>query len=363
LYTLLRRAGLSGLRSEAHYGLSLVLGGGEVNMRELVALYGLFANSGRFRPLRFRLDDPLVEGPSLLSPQAAFMVRDMLSANPRPDGVNYTNSPENQWPIAWKTGTSWGFHDAWTVGLVGDYLLGVWVGNFDGTANPALIGLKAATPLFFQIADALALILSGEQPTPLTPPAGLNEVEVCLASGDLPNRWCPQTVTTWFIPGKSPIRVSNLHRPVAVDRSSGKAVCPPYDPEHTRQEVFAYWPSDLERLFRAAGLPRRQPPSLPEHCSQEGTGRSGDPPRLRSPLTSVIYTLRLSKPEESIELAAAIDGGSDRMYWFADDAYLGGTNRGTSLSWRPTRSGTFEISVVDDHGRATMRTVVVEFLP
>jgi penicillin-binding protein 1C len=51
------------------------------------------------------------------------------------------------------------------------------------------------------------------------------------------------------------------------------------------------------------------------------------------------------------------------MYWFADDAYLGGTNRGTSLSWRPTRSGTFEISVVDDHGRATMRTVVVEFLP
>lgn len=362
-YGLLSGAGISNLRSEDHYGLSLVLGGGELSMVELVELYGLLANGGTLRPLRFLVDQPMSKGVALLSPQAAFMVRDMLASNPRPDGISALNGVAGHWPIAWKTGTSWGFHDAWTVGLVGDYLLAVWIGNFDGRANPAFIGLKAATPLFFQVADALELILAGAPPTPPQPPDGLIEVEVCQASGELPNRWCPQTVKTWFIPGKSPIRVSTLHRPVMVDRRSSKAVCPPFDPQQTRLEVFEFWPSDLERLFHAAGLPRQSPPSLPEQCSGQGYGLSGDPPRINSPLTNVVYTLRLSKPEESIELSAAVDGDSEQMYWFADDRYLGSNNRGTNLSWRPAEVGTFEVNVVDDQGRGAGRTVRVEFLP
>lgn len=359
----LRAAGVSGLQSEDHYGLSLVLGGGELSMEELVGLYGLLANGGRLRPLRLLADEPMHEGIGLLSPQAAFIVRDMLTSNPRPDRVSVHYEAAGHWPIAWKTGTSWGFHDAWTVGLVGDYLLAVWIGNFDGKANPAFIGLKAATPLFFQVADALELTLAGEQPTSAPPPAGLIEVEVCRASGELPNRWCPQTVKTWFIPGKSPIQVSTLHRPVVVDLHSNKPVCPPFDPQQTRLEVFEFWPSDLERLFRAAGVPRRSPPPLPEHCSGQGYGISGDPPRIGSPLTNVVYTLRLSKPEESIELSAAVDGASKQMYWFADDRYLGSNSRGTNLSWRPAQAGTFEVGVVDDQGRSAGRTVRVQFLP
>ncbi|MGE4560016.1 MAG: penicillin-binding protein 1C [Desulfobulbus sp.] len=363
LHGFLRSAGISGLRSEDHYGLSLVLGGGELSMEELVELYGLLANEGKLRPLRYQTQEPIAPGIPLLSPQAAFMVRDMLASNPRPDGTTTANRPGNRWPIAWKTGTSWGFHDAWTVGLVGDYLVAVWIGNFDGRSNPSFIGLKAATPLFFQVADALELTLADEHPTLPQPPPGLIEVEVCQASGDLPNRWCPHTVKTWFIPGKSPIRVSTLHRPVAVDRQSGAAVCPPYDPERTKLEVHAFWPSDLERLFRAAGLPRRSPPPLPASCSRQGYRISGDPPQMRSPLTNVVYTLRHSKPGESIELAAAIDGDAERMYWFADDRYLGSNSRESSLSWRPARAGTFGLSVVDDQGRSAGRTVAVEFLP
>ena len=187
----------------------------------------------------------------------SFLVRDMLAGNPRPD---HRDSIGNAWKIAWKTGTSWGFRDAWTVGLVGDYALAVWIGNFDGRANPAFVGIKAAAPLFFRMTDALELTLTGEPPAPITPPPGLIRLEVCAASGDLPNRWCPQTAATWFIPGKSPIRVSTLHRPVTIDLRTGLAACPPFDPNHTRLEVFEFWPSDVQRLFRDAGLPRRLPP-------------------------------------------------------------------------------------------------------
>ena len=77
--------------------------------------------------------------------------------------------------------------------------------------------------------------------------------EVCAASGELPNRWCPQTRKTWYIPGVSPIRVSNLHRPVLIDTRTGKAACPPFETQYTREEVFEFWPSDIQRLYRAAG--------------------------------------------------------------------------------------------------------------
>ena len=364
LYDLLRDAGVTGLRSEAHYGLSLVLGGGELSMEELVRLYAILANEGRLRPLRYLTNDPLSPGRPLLSPEAAFMVRDMLASGIRPEGGNSKYGQKPHWPAAWKTGTSWGFHDAWTVGLVGDYVLAVWIGNFDGKASSSFIGVKAATPLFFQIADALELALPKAHPQLSAPPPGLIKVEVCQESGELPNHWCPQITKTWFIPGKSPIRVSTLHRPVVVDKTSGQAVCPPYNPLTTKLEVYAFWPSDLDRLFRAAGLPRRTPPQLPERCSAKlGHTINGDPPRLNSPLAHVVYTLRLSKPEESIELAAAVDGNSERMYWFANDRYLGNNGKGSNFAWRPEHTGTYALSVVDDQGRSTGRTVRVQFLP
>ena len=96
------------------------------------------------------------------------------------------------------------------------------------------------------------------------PPAGVTKVAVCAESGDLPNAWCPQTVDTWYIPGKSPIKVSQLHRAVAVD-AGGRPTC---DPAATaRLEVHEFWSSDMLKLFREAGMPRRRPPALPD-CSR-----------------------------------------------------------------------------------------------
>jgi len=207
-YQFLQSAGVGQLASEEHYGLALVLGGGEISTQELATLYATLANGGVLKPLRFRASDPPEHGTRLLSAEASFMVMDMLGQHGRPDET--TGAQPVQRPVFWKTGTSWAFRDAWTAGIFGPYVLIVWVGNFDGSGNPAFVGVDAAAPLFFRIIDGVRDEIANLPEPDLRPPAGLRRVEVCLATGELPNRWCPQTGSTWFIPGKSPIRTGML---------------------------------------------------------------------------------------------------------------------------------------------------------
>ena len=196
-------------------------------------------------------------------------------------------------PVAWKTGTSWGFRDAWSAGVFGRYVLVVWIGNFDGSGNPAFVGVKAAAPLFFQIVDSLRSQQLDPPEPPRVPPRNLSRVEVCAASGDLPNEYCPERVSTWFLPGKSPIRPSTLHRAVFIDSRTNQAVCAPN--EYTRREIHEFWPSDMLRLFREAGMPRREPPRAPD-CSGTTLANETDAPQIVSPLRGVTYSVRLSKP-------------------------------------------------------------------
>jgi len=356
LYQFLRDAGISRMASEQHYGLALVLGGGEVTMQELSGLYAMLANRGELRPLRLLASSPKTKGTRMLSEEASFMTMDMLRQNPRPDDV--VAAQPSRLPVYWKTGTSWSFRDAWTAGSFGPYVLVVWIGNFDGAGNPAFVGVDAAAPLFFRIADALRAERPGLAEPIRRNPANLRRVPVCIASGDLPNAWCPQVGSTWFIPGKSPIRVSNVHRPVIVDTATGKPACPPYDPGHTRTEVYEYWPSDLARVFAQAGMPRRTPPALPD-C-QGGGQLAGEPPRITSPTRGSSYQIRASRlGTERIAFTATVDASAHRLYWFVDDAYLGSVPNGQGLMWAPERTGRFLVRVVDDAGRSDARPLVI----
>jgi len=364
LYGFLKAAGIGRMASERHYGLALVLGGGELTMQELARLYATLANHGVLRPLRFRTDEPVATGVRLLSDEASFMLMDMLRQNPRPDDGALGQGSRvgtRGLPVYWKTGTSWAFRDAWSAGVFGPYVLVVWSGHFDGSSNPALIGAQAAAPLFFRILDAIAAQDRRLAEPAWTLPAGVKRVQVCLASGDLPNVDCPQRGDTWFIPGKSPIKVSNVHRVLMIDTRSGQVACPPYDPQHTRREVFEYWPSDLAQVFAQAGMPRRKPPAVPD-CDNAAAS-DGDPPQIDSPLRGVTYALRRSQPERNrIALSASVDAGVRRLYWFADDAYLGHVAPGETLFWQAPKPGAHTLRAVDDHGRADARGVRVEVL-
>jgi penicillin-binding protein 1C len=353
LYDFLKNAGVSDLKSEKHYGLALALGGGELTMQELVSLYAMLANHGEFRPVSLTQENQ--KPYRLLSQEAAFITLDMLRQNPRPD----TSEPDQQ-KVAWKTGTSWGFHDAWTIGVAGNDVLAVWVGNFDGKPNPAFIGIKTAAPLFFQTLDSLRHqhLLSSYSAVEALPPRALSRVKVCTASGDLPNQYCKDLSETWFIPGKSPIKISSLHRPVYIDNATGLAVC--HAGANTHEEIFEFWSSDMLRLFREAGMPRRVPPALPADCNN-ALQTSTDNPQITSPVKGVTYTIRLSQPA-SIALRANRDG-QGAIYWFADNGYINKSETGNAIAWTPQKSGRYVLRAVDEAGRADSREVKVEFVP
>ena len=282
----------------------------------------------------------------------------MLRKNPRPDSITIDTAGK-QPPIAWKTGTSYAYRDAWTVGVFGPYVLAVWVGNFDGASNPAFVGRQAAAPLFFEIADSLTaglpeIFLSAEP----SPNLNLQKVEVCATTGDLPGRHCPQVTKSWFVPGVSPIKVSNVYRAVRIDNESGKRSCS-YNPGTTHEEVFEFWPSDISRLFRKAGIAIRRPPSWAAGCSLDLQAAMGLTPKITSPSARLTYYVRPDIiEEERLPLTATTDGDVKWLYWFANDSFIGKVRQDVPLFWNP-RVGNYEMLAVDDLGRSNSRNLLV----
>lgn len=359
-YQFLVNSHIAKLADEKHYGLSLVLGGGEVTAQELVGLYAMLANQGNWQPLKFVKSDDQDKPEKQLSPEAAFMTMEMLKQNTRPKDI-LSKMQRNVLPVAWKTGTSWGFRDAWTAGVFGHYAMVVWLGNFDGSGNHAFIGVNAATPLFFNIIDSI----NGYYPNlrePTRPlPTNMKRVDICLTSGNLLTKWCKAKGKTWFIPGVSPIKPDTIFRPIMIDNKTGKAVCPPYDPKTSHLEVFEYWPSDLAAIFVKAGLPKKSPPKT-SHCALT-QNYLGDPPKITSPLKNVVYQFRSTKQKnEKISFTANSDGSAKSLYWFVNDSFMGETEPHKAIDWVPTESGTFKITVLDDMGRSNTRNVKVELL-
>ena len=351
LYRLLSRAGIRNLASETHYGLALALGGGEVSPAELAALYAMLGNDGQIRPLRYLQAQRQARGTRMLSSEAAFMTRQMLYTNPRPKAANRSSS----FPVAWKTGTSWGFRDAWSAGIFGQYVLVVWVGNFNGASNPALIGGQTAAPLFFNIANDLyaskRINLAPDRPEKLK----LIQLDVCAASGDLPNVECPVRTKTWFIPGVSSIRVSDVHRRVYVNPKTNAPVCPGSGDINTslRTEIREFWPSEIAQSFAATGLRLKTAPA----CAAV----KAEAPKITAPLHNVSYRLTAAELKApTLVLRASAAAGVTELYWFANGNYVGTSGPGVGLRYAPRRAQDILFNVVDNlGGRAERRIRVV----
>lgn len=343
----LRQAGVQLPRSDAHYGLTLALGGAEATMEELVRLYGALANGGEQRPLRRLRELPggSARGQRLFSPEASFLTLEMLREHPPGPGL-----PRG---VAWKTGTSNGFRDAWCVAVLGEHVLAVWVGNFDGSWNPAFVGRGSAGTLLFQLVPALA---AAGLPVDARPPApGLNvrRVELCAVSGGQPTAQCRHCAPGWFIPGVSPIARCEVHREVLVDAASGLRV--PFDDgtRVLRREIHEFWPHDLQLLFRAAGVTRRQPPPfLPGSAAPSGVG---EPPRILSPAANATVLQRVGEP---LWLRARAAAEIRKIYWFADRRFLGTSAPLEPLAWTPA-AGTHQLEALDDQGRVASSAVEV----
>lgn len=352
LYDFLRDAGVPLRNDEASYGLALALGGAEITMSDLSRLYATLANGGLLRPLETIAGHPTSRGRRILSAEASFLTLDMLSHNPHPD----EDQPDLKHAVAWKTGTSFGFHDAWSVAVFDHFVLAVWVGNFNGEANSTFVGRSCAAPLLFQIVNALTE--NGRtHPGPFEPPPGANlkRVEFCADSGDLAGPRCPHRVAGWFMPGVSPITACDVHREVWVDNRTG--LRQPQDNGNCRREVFEFWPSSVLQLFAQAGLPRRTPPPFAPDCDANQLAREGNAPRILSPSGSEPFVAGWNG-RASIALEARTDGDVRQVHWFSGSEYLGCTPAGQALSWNAP-IGKWHLLALDDQGRSSACNVTV----
>lgn len=344
LYGFLQTAGVKLPKPEAFYGLSLPLGGAEVSPEELASLYAMLAGDGLPLPLRLQA----TAAPSrrtatpLLTPESRWLTTEMLRGPAKSE-------------IAWKTGTSHGFRDAWCAGIRGDYVLVVWLGNFDGKGNPALVARRSAAPLLTKMFERLTLPIRHQ-----APPVGVKQVELCSVSGSLPTTACQHRTHGWFMPGISPIKACELHQEILVEAASGLRVARDDGTRPLRREVWECWAPDMMELFKQAGLPRRPLPAwAPGEAPSEFAGaREG--PKIVSPVVHRTYTLRAHDPaRQSIPLRAQTAAEVRQVFWFAGDRYLGASAPVDSLLWHAA-PGTWKLQVLDDHGRSSTCDVLVE---
>ena len=356
-YEFLRNADVSLPKPASFYGLSLPLGGAEVTMEDLVRLYAALANGGQLQPLRRLLNEPAAKSHvRLVSPEAAFLTLDMLGKIPRPGMTNADLARTA--PVFWKTGTSHGFRDAWSVAVFDRYVLAVWIGNFDGKRNASFIGRTAAAPLLFQMIDGLrATKPSRAEPHLPAPGLNLKRVEFCAVSGQLPTAACPHRTESWFIPGISPIATCDVHREVLVDAATGLRVDQDDGTRVLKREVYEFWSSDLLALFERAGVPRKLPPPFLPTMDNELLARGGHPPKINLPANDMTLSQN-SMNTAGIPLRAETESGVRKLYWFADKTFLGACDAHEVLCWKPA-PGVYQLTALDDHGRSGSRSVTL----
>ena len=395
LHTFLKQAGISTLAPAQKYGLSMVLGGCEVNLLELTTLYAGLANMGEFGPYQLtksrQLRDELVgQTPSLTDnrqlktenhskrlfrKETSFIITEMLTNSQLP--TNTVRNPEafertmNLPKIAWKTGTSYGHRDAWCIGYSPKLTIGVWLGNFDGKGAPMLSGTDAATPILF----ALFTALTGQDTHRwFTKPEQLKTRQVCALSGAPVSSHCPVHKEDLYIPGISSVATCTIHKRIYVDEATGYSLCshcwnlPTVDrrmesgqhpsknispTKDAQAQIFEEWPADAATWLAENGFAVSV---LPEHNPLCTGTIAGNAPVILSPAEDTIYYIREGIPLENqkIRLIASASSRTQDLFWFLDGELIFQGNAGEQYWLTPAR-GKHVLTCVDAEGRSATR--------
>ena len=357
LLATLHQLGLRTLdRSPESYGLTLALGGGEVRLIDLVGAYATLARGGVH--LAVRVDEAGAGARPLrvFSEGAAHMVLDALSTREhlaridRPVGV-----ASHQ--VAYKTGTSFGLRDAWTVALSRELAVGVWVGAGDGAAKVSLIGAQVAAPLAVDICRALTSGVASVLPSA----HDRIELSVCARSGRPAGRHCELTQQVDLPRSRVPCPPCDVCREVFLDAERRIEMCARCRRDRVgERRVLAEWPQELRAQIGDLSTRWPHDPSCPGQSSR----KSG--PRIVEPLAGEEYRLMpelagATSPtrRQALPLRAEIaPGAASSLWWFVDGELLGRCDASAPLSW-PLQPGRHRLRCVDAEGRSDSVTVVV----
>lgn len=364
LYQLLNETDMNLPQNEKYYGLAISLGSAEVTPLGVAGIYTALANQGKWGSLRWGFNDgKRTTEKRIFSAESSFMILDMLKKNLRSESPLLDEVSKSKLPVAWKTGTSYGYRDAWVAGVIGDHVLVVWLGNFDNSPNPALVGREITAPLFFEMTE----MLRGKgviKPSNWENVAGLKvkSTEVCSLTGGFSRGVCPHLKKTWFQPGVSPIDECHVHREFLVSQKTGKRICRVQRDKLARSEVYEFWPSDIIQLFTRYGLPYKKAPAFEEGCGSEEISLVGIP-EIVSPKQDLIYSVRFNEKTgyEKIPFKAKVDQEIKKIFWFANQKPLGESSPQDALLAELT-PGEYEITLVDDHGQVSTRPLQVNLV-
>ncbi|MCX6878264.1 MAG: penicillin-binding protein 1C [Verrucomicrobia bacterium] len=319
----LRELGLQTLTEPAaHYGLGLVLGNAEVTLLDLTNAYACLARGGVYLPYRTMPSaaSTAAAGTRQFSAEASWLISDILGGDERAMDSSGTVADIRIPRLAWKTGTSSGFRDAWTIAYNPDFVIGVWLGNPDGRPSGFLVGRKAATPIVWDICRRL--YPTGNGPW-FAKPEAIEDREVCALSGQTPSPNCPRKIHDHAIKDVSRYETCEVHL-------LGTA---------------AVWPVAVEAFLK----------------TQPSAG--GDDDKCELVITtpangsSYLFMPDMAQPQQQrIPFTANFSNASADLHWFVNDQYLGASKSGETLFWSLSK-GQHRIVCADPKGKS--RGVVI----
>lgn len=364
----LKKLGMSTLhQAPGHYGLSLILGGAECTLWDLCGMYSSMARVLSHFPRYSGRYDPADQHPLSYLPVASVNAPDLRDLSPTPEilsagsiwatfeAMQEVQRPgtEGEWQqfstsrrVAWKTGTSFGFRDAWAVGVTPEYVVGVWVGNADGEGRPGLVGTLAAAPVLF---EAFGLLPATSWfPTPYD---DLAKTEICHESGFRAGQYCP--VDTVRVPKKalnSP--VCPYHQLVHLDpteRYQVNAQC--FLPSQIVHRPYLVLPPLEEFYFRQRHPEYAILPPWHPQCQSGTDGNTGNPMQLIYPrqASRIFVPVDLDGRKSKTIFQVAHRRANAKIHWHIDQDFIGSTQTFHQFALEPP-AGKHVLTLVDENG-------------
>ena len=356
-HSFLQQIGLKTInRSSFHYGLSLILGGAEATLWDVTNAYAMMGRSLLQLPQRscslLLPTSRITESTDPFQPGAVWQTFDALKEVNRPEEIDWKSIPSMQ-TIAWKTGTSYGFRDAWAVGVTPRYAVGVWVGNATGEGKPGLVGAQTAGPVLFDIFNLLPAS------SWFTRPAGIFvEAEVCRKTGHLKGRFCDETDTLLVLPAGLRTEACPYHHLVTLSADESQRIyenCANTEP--TLRKSWFTLPPVWEWYYK-----QHHPEYKPLPPFKAGCGEDTFQPMqfIYPPMNARIKLpkqLDGSKGFLTVELAH--NNPNATVFWHLDETYPAQTQDFHKISLQPA-AGKHSLTAVDGEGNTISTTFFVE---
>ncbi|MEO0900846.1 MAG: penicillin-binding protein 1C [Bacteroidota bacterium] len=371
-YNKLKKMNLNTLdKPSSHYGLALILGGAESSLWDITKTYASAAstlnhfvsNSSTYRTNEFTEPTYLLnssisygevqrEAP-LLDAGAIFHTFKSLREVNRPEGAENWQFFDSSQPIAWKTGTSFGFKDAWAVGVTPKYAIGVWAGNADGEGRPGLTGIEAAAPILFDVLDLLPF--SGWFQEPFDE---LKPITVCQKSGAIASIFCENTEEQ-LIPKNGikskPCAFHQQHFFNAFGTFRVNSGC--YPLEDMVSKTYFVLPPVMEYYYASATPNYKTLPPYLDTCNSDESQRMAF--IYPKPNENILIPKDLGNHATEVIFKLAHQQEETRVHWYLDQTYVGSTEDFHELILE-VQAGTYVLSAMDDFGNRIQQKVNIK---